>query len=94
MNLGQAVAVCLYELVRERSIEEPKHEDRADGQHLELICGVLTDALLSSGYTNSEGRSAAEEKVRRLVHRLNLSSADAALLLGMLRHIGRTSSSD
>jgi len=94
MNLGQAVAVCLYELIRERSNPEPKHEDRADSQHLERICGMLTDALLSAGYTNSEGRSATEEKVRRLVHRLNLSSADAALLLGMLRHILRTSPSN
>ena len=94
MNLGQAVAVCLYELIRAGSTPERKHEDRADGQHLERICGMLTDALLSAGYTNSQGRSATEEKVRRLVHRLNLSSADAALLLGMLRHIGRTSPSN
>jgi tRNA/rRNA methyltransferase len=88
MNLGQAVAVCLYELIREeRSIPEPLHEDSADGQHLERISGLLTEALLFAGYTSSEGRAATEEKVRRLVHRLNLSSADAELLLGMLRHI-------
>ena len=90
MNLGQAVAVCLYEMIREqRSISEPKHEDRSDGQQLERICGVLTEALLAAGYTNSEGRSATEKKVRRLVYRLNLSSADAELLLGMLRHVAR-----
>lgn len=90
MNLGQAVAVCLYEVIREeRSITEPKPEDRADGQQLERICGVLTEALLAAGYTNSDGRSATEEKVRRLVFRLNLSSADAELLLGMLRHVRR-----
>src|SRR5690348_1855422 len=88
MNLGQAVAVCLYELIREErhsafstqqsakataksSIPEPKHEDRADAQQLERISGVLTEALLAAGYTNSEGRSATEEKVRRLVYRLN-----------------------
>jgi len=50
---------------------------------------VLTEALLAAGYMNSEGRSATEEKVRRLVYRLNLSSADSELLLGMLRHVGR-----
>ena len=43
----------------------------------------------AAGYTNSDGRSATEEKGRRLVYRLNLSSADAELLLGMLRHVGR-----
>jgi tRNA C32,U32 (ribose-2'-O)-methylase TrmJ len=72
-----------------RYIPEPKHEDRADGQQLERISGVLTEALFAAGYTNSDRRSATEEKVRRLVYRLNLSSADAELLLGMLRHVGR-----
>jgi tRNA/rRNA methyltransferase len=107
MNLGQAVAVCLYELIREKrhsafstqqsakataksSISESKQEDRADAQQLERISGVLTEALLAAGYTNSDGRSATEEKVRRLVYRLNPSSADAELLLGMLRHISRS----
>lgn len=90
MNLGQAVAVCLYELIREaHSIPEPKHEDRAEGQHLERISGVLTEALLAGGYVNSDALAATEEKLRRLVHRLNLSRTDAELLLGMLRHIGR-----
>jgi tRNA/rRNA methyltransferase len=91
MNLGQAVAVCLYELIREeRSISEPKPDDRADAQQLERMSGVLTEALIAAGYTNSAGRSATQEKVRRLVYRLNPSSADAELLLGMLRHISRS----
>src|SRR5690242_3077969 len=90
MNLGQAVAVCLYEVIREeRSIPEPKHDDTANGQQRERISGVLIEALLAAGSTNSDGRSATEEKVRRLVYRLNLSSADAELLLGMLRHVWR-----
>jgi tRNA C32,U32 (ribose-2'-O)-methylase TrmJ len=37
----------------------------------------------------SEALPATEEKVRRFVRRLNLSSADAELLLGMLRQIAR-----
>lgn len=91
MNLGQAVAVCLYELIREGgSIPVPKHEDRADAQQLERISGVLTEALIAAGYANSEGRSATQQKVRRLVYRLNPSSADAELLLGMLRHVSRS----
>lgn len=90
MNLSQAVAVCLYELIREvHSIPEPHDEDRAQGQHLERISGVLTQALRASGYMTSDALPATEEKVRRLVHRLNLSNTDAELLLGMLRHIGR-----
>lgn len=58
-------------------------------QQLERICGVLIEDLLAAGYTNSDGRSATEQKVRRLVYGFNLSSADAELLLGMLRQVGR-----
>ena len=53
------------------------------------------DALLASGYVKSppapsqKRRSAAptDEKIRRLLRRLHLSSSDADLLLGILRQI-------
>ena len=90
MNLGQAVAVCLYELIRgSGSISESVEQDRADAGELERIGSVLTDALHVSGYMKSEALPATEEKVRRFVRRLNLSSADAELLLGMLRQLAR-----
>jgi tRNA/rRNA methyltransferase len=90
MNLGQAVAVCLYELIRgSGSISESVEQDRADAAELERISSVLTDALHVSGYMKSEALPATQEKARRLVRRLNLSSADAELLLGMLRQIAR-----
>ena len=90
MNLGQAVAVCLYELIRQSSsVSEPARDDRADARELERITGILTEALHASGYMKSEALPSTEEKVRRLVRRLNLSSADSELLLGMLRQIAR-----
>ena len=95
MNLGQAVAVCLYELARDRksSLATEKLELATAGD-LERLTSLLLDALHASGYIkNSQGhakrRSAApaKEKVRRLIRRMNLSAADAELLLGMVRQI-------
>ena len=47
----------------------------------------LLEALNISGYTTPATVSATEEKVRRLVRRMNLNSRDAELWLGMLRQI-------
>jgi TrmH family RNA methyltransferase len=96
MNLGQAVAVCLYELARDpRAIVKPEKHIAATSADLERLTNLLLDALRSSGYLKSTPggakryRSAAptEEKIRRLVHRLRLSSSDAELTMGILRQI-------
>jgi TrmH family RNA methyltransferase len=87
MNLGQAVAVCLYEFSRKRGpIPSPESEPARSGD-LARITSVLTEALHHSGYMKSEALPSTEEKVRRLTRRLNLSASDAELLLGMLRRI-------
>jgi tRNA/rRNA methyltransferase len=67
----------------------------ASAADLERLTALLLDALSSSGYLKSspsgsqKRRSSAptDEKIRRLVHRLNLSSSDAELCLGILRQI-------
>jgi len=96
MNLGQAVAVCLYELAREpHAAPPPAKRIAASAAELERITSALLDALLASGYVKSppggsqKRRTAAptDEKIRRLVRRLHLSSSDADLLLGILRQI-------
>ena len=96
MNLGQAVAVCLYELARDsRATPKPEKRSVASAADLERITSVLLEALRASGYLKSspavppKRRSAAptDEKIRRLVRRLHLSSSDAELFLGILRQI-------
>jgi tRNA/rRNA methyltransferase len=88
MNLGQAVAVCLYELVRDTDAQPiPAHINRADSDELERITTVLTDALLTSGYTDEKRKVSTEHILRRLVRRMEMSSEDAVLLTGMLRQI-------
>lgn len=88
MNLGQAVAVCLYELVRNpKAIETASAIELATGREVERITRVLLDVLGISGYVNPGAATATEDKVRRLVRRLHVSLRDAELLLGMLRQI-------
>jgi TrmH family RNA methyltransferase len=96
MNLGQAVAVCLYELSRgPQAASKPEKHSAASAADLERLTTLLLEGLRSSGYLKSnpsgfqKRRSAAptDEKIRRLVHRLNLSAKDAELTLGILRQI-------
>jgi len=92
MNLGQAVAVCLYELVRGRktapakAAPRKKKSTRAKSGETERLTEVLLEVLRASGFVNSRA-VAAEEKLRRLVRRMELNGNDAEVLLGMLRQI-------
>jgi TrmH family RNA methyltransferase len=88
MNLGQAVAVCLYELVRsgKRLAGVPKPRATEAGE-LERLTTALLETLRTSGYFGKTASTVTTDKIRRLVRRLNLEGADADLLLGMLRQI-------
>jgi TrmH family RNA methyltransferase len=88
MNLGQAVAVCLYELIREDASNVHGSSGRyATASDLERITAGLIDALSASGYVNPAAHTSAQQKIRRLVRRLNIQAADGEILLGMLRQI-------
>ena len=89
MNLGQAVAVCLYELIRDvsKATRPEKMEQRATAGEVERISSGLIEALHVSGYVNPIAVAPTEERVRRMIRRLSLSSKDAELWLGMLRQI-------
>jgi TrmH family RNA methyltransferase len=88
VNLGQAVAICLYELARVPKVSRQSEKQKATtAGELERITGILLDALHASGYLKPLSATPTEEKVRRLVRRLNLSGSDAKVWLGMLRQI-------
>jgi tRNA/rRNA methyltransferase len=96
MNLGQAVAVCLYELARSSKTGKSASSKRifktekfkvATAAELERVTTMLIDALRASGYLGDRSVAAKEEKIRRMVRRLELSSTDAELWLGMLRQM-------
>lgn len=86
MNLGQAVAVCLYELIRGGKTSQRKEKgEPAAAADLERITAMLLDALRVSGFLKPG--VASEDKVRRLVRHLNVNADDAPLWLGMLHQI-------
>ena len=89
MNLGQAVALCLYELARDPKAVEARPEKirRATAGENEQITAMLIEVLRLSGYVNPVTAVSSEEKVRRLVGRLEIAARDAPVLLGMLRQV-------
>jgi len=88
MNLGQAVAVCVYELARNAANVFPTSEHPTAGAiELERITQVFLETLCRSGYVQSAGEAAAQEKVRRMLRRMNLEKSDAEVCLCMMRQI-------
>lgn len=89
MNLGQAVSLCLYELARDSAAVAiaPDRIRAATSGETEQITTMVLEALRASGYVNPRTEGSTEEKVRRLVRRLNIAGRDAPVLMGMLRQI-------
>jgi TrmH family RNA methyltransferase len=88
MNLGQAVAVCLYELVREAKQSRAAAQLKlATAEELERITTLLLEALQTSGFLDRRRVSDSDERIRRLVRRLRLPERDAVIWLGMLRQM-------
>ncbi len=87
MNLGQAVAVVLYEWVRRDSQAHVPNFESVAGAHAEQLTVMLLDVLAQSGYTNRITAVSTHEKVRRWIRRLRVARRDAPLLLGILRQI-------
>jgi TrmH family RNA methyltransferase len=88
MNLGQAVAVCLYELIRaspatlESQVTKP-----ANAEEVERFTEILIEVLQLSGYVKRGSGISTKNNIRRAVRRLNLAASDTDLWLGMLRQI-------
>ena len=88
MNLGQAVAVCLYELIREaKTPRQPEKLPRATAAEVERITAKLLEVLHASGFLEMRRVADADARIRRVVRRLNLPARDAVIWLGMMRQI-------
>jgi tRNA/rRNA methyltransferase len=100
MNLGQAAAVCLYELVREAapSDKAAANETRyAWGQHaiaepataaqLELLTSLLTEVMEATEYTRRHAHNCDPAQIRRLVRRIGADAIDAPVWIGILRQV-------
>lgn len=83
MNLGQAVAVVLYELIRtERALADPGQ--RATQESLIRLETLLSDVLAESGYGLSPSTM---RKLRRMIRRLDITPKDAEMWQGMFRQV-------
>ncbi len=89
MNLGQAVAVCLYEIVRNPAAAKatPEPERAATAAEAERITQLLEEILDHSGYVHARVAGSTRLKIRRLIRRMDLNAHDAEVWLGMLRQI-------
>jgi len=93
MNLGQAVAVCAYELSRAGLV--PAHpprltvhaSDPAGAQSLEHLFDRAARVLDQVGYLKPKSRAATVLKLRRLMRDLELTNHDARILGGVLAQI-------
>jgi TrmH family RNA methyltransferase len=89
MNLGQAVAVCLYELARDGSPPRTLPVPALPASAAEILRfeSVLREVLVSSEYDRRFPGNMGEDALRRLVRRLALPGDDVEVWLGMLRQM-------
>lgn len=88
MNLGQAVAVCCYELARHaKAIPALQTPASATAAQRDRIVETLLPVLDQSGFLKPGARRAQTEKIRRLVNRMRLAPADARMLQAMIRQV-------
>lgn len=103
MNLGQAVAVCLYELTArafetgtapaageraaDRSEEAAQKDDLATSATLDLLAGVIDQVMSAAEYSPLEMRAANRHDLRLLLRRLTLTERDAHRILRLFRRV-------
>lgn len=95
MNLGQAVAVCLYELssrlgARAASASHPPADPaaaRPDSAHLEMLAQVIQETMIAADYSPAGMKAANAHDLRVLLRRLNMEGRDVRRVLGLFRRI-------
>ena len=98
MNLGQAVAVCLYELGRE-GFENARDlpaisEGQITADARERLTQMLMSAMEATGYSRRFPANAREHVVRQLAMQLGKSPDEAATWMGFLRQVLRSAKKD
>jgi tRNA/rRNA methyltransferase len=93
MNLGQAVAVCCYELARAGAISsqplsaKSHHSDTANFQSIDHVFARAAAVLDHVGYLKPKSRAATLIKLRRLLMDLDLTNNEVKILGGILAQI-------
>lgn len=99
MNLGQAIAVCLYELAR---TAQPMVSDCEPGanvafatmasgsavsENLERLAGLIEEAMVAAGYSPRAMQPANRHDLRVMLRRLAPSALDTRRMMGLFRRI-------
>jgi TrmH family RNA methyltransferase len=93
MNLGQAVAVCCYELARAAGFPKAKPpvpapaSPPASAQSLEHVLDRAVRLLERAGYFTPKGRGAQTVKLRQLLLGLGLNNYEVRVLGGVLAQL-------
>ncbi len=98
MNLGQAVAVCLYELTSRALVssevpgvadpgKETLREPIAESGRLDLLASVVENAMIAADYSPLRMREANRHDLRLMLRRLGPSERDTRRILGVFRRI-------
>jgi TrmH family RNA methyltransferase len=88
MNLGQAVAICCYELIRQPEDHRiPRPTEVATSGAVERVLQLSLEVLGSAGYILPGSEEKLRDEMRSKLLHYNLSESDAGILCGILRHI-------
>jgi tRNA/rRNA methyltransferase len=100
MNLGQAVAVCLYEIAArgpaaagggfgktESEATEAEPALSATSGNLEILGGLIQEAMEAAGYSPRSMQAANRHDLHLMLRRMTLSALDTRRALGLFRRI-------
>jgi tRNA/rRNA methyltransferase len=95
MNLGQAAAICLYELStrREQTGEGPQMlladppTQAPDSGRLDVLGGLIEEVMVAARYSPRNMQAANRHDLRLMLRRLHLRAADHRRILGLFRRI-------
>jgi tRNA/rRNA methyltransferase len=96
MNLGQAAAVCLYELARAPHPQPGEIHPREDASsmqaastsgNLDRLAGLIEETMVAAGYSPRAMQPANRHDLRVLLRRLGPTALDTRRMMGLFRRI-------
>ena len=100
MNLGQAAAVCLYELTAHTHPQVSQALDNkalrsqltadgppTDSAHLDILAGLIEETMLGAGYSPRGMQPANRYDLRLFLRRMAPNAEDTRRMLGLFRRI-------
>jgi tRNA/rRNA methyltransferase len=91
MNLGQAAAVCLYEMARPTApVVAPSDEGgetAALSGSLERLAGLIEETMTAADYSPASMEAVNRHDVRVMLRKLKLSALDTRRVMGLFRRI-------